>query len=196
MPSSNSAYMQSPIPHNTPTPPSGALSGQPPFIPQPSHSPTKVTAPSSAPTSQPQMAPSASPQNALNPFPKPQATTPTEQVPLSPGAQKRETKKIDLLLEINRFLFQEIVQLQAAGRGGAAQNRGSESTAQGGQQSPTAAERGKDTTSEVPKDSSVTDSETRPEDKDKKPVAREYIECVCASPLYTWRSSPRISLTD
>lgn len=181
MPPSSPGYVQSPISYGTPTPPGGVAAGQ--FLPQPSQSPTKQTPPTSAPTSQPQMGPSVSPQNAGNPMQKPQTTAPSEQPPMSPESQKRENRKIDLLLEINRFLFQEIVLLQAAGRGQPAQNRGSESNAQGGQQSPTGTENGKDVTAEA-KDSGTADSETKPDEKEKKTVAsREYIEYVALHSL-------------
>ena len=180
MPPASPGYMQSPTSFSTPTPPAGAIAGQP-FIPHPSQSPTKQNAPTSIPTSQPSMGSSISPQNAANPMQKPpQATPPTEQTPLSPEAQKRETRKIDLLLEINRVLFQEIVQLQAVGRGGLAQSKGSEPGAQGGQQSPTTTDGSKDTTSEA-KDSTQSGGEAKPEDKDKdkkKIASREYIEYV------------------
>ena len=183
---SSPGFMQSPTSFTTPTPPTSAPVGQP-FVPQSSLSPTKQIPPTSVPTSHPQMGSSVSPQNAINPTQKPGSGTSTDQVPLSPESQKKETQKIDLLLEINRVLFQEIVQLQAAGRGVSAQNKGSESSVQGGQQSPTAADGGKDTTADA-KDSTNTDGEPKPEakpeekDKDKKNVpAKEYIEYVSCS---------------
>ncbi|MCJ1388882.1 hypothetical protein MMC18_001733 [Xylographa bjoerkii] len=43
---------------------------------------------------------------------------PILQPPLSPASAQRETQRVTILLDINRILLQEIVQLQAAGRAG------------------------------------------------------------------------------
>ncbi|MCJ1432323.1 hypothetical protein MMC27_001679 [Xylographa pallens] len=43
---------------------------------------------------------------------------PILQPPLSPASAQRETQRVTILLDINRILLQEIVELQAAGRAG------------------------------------------------------------------------------
>ena len=115
----------------------------------------------------------------MNPLQKPRATPPSDQPPMSPGSQQGEHRKVELLLEINHFLFQEIVQLQAVGRGGPALTKGSEPQAQGGQQSPTATtDSGKDGTSDG-KENANPDGENKSEEKDKEKKnvnSREYIE--------------------
>jgi hypothetical protein len=159
--------MQSPTTF-TPTPPTGT-SGQP-FFGQAIASPTKQSAPTSMAMSQAQMA-SASPQAVMNNAQNAQkaaSTPPTEALPTE--GLKNESRKIDLLLEINRFLFQEIIQLQAIGRGGPANKQGSESSVQpGGQQSPTGTE----------KESTQPEGESKGEDSNKKAIgSREYVEYV------------------
>ena len=103
---------------------------------------------------------------------------------MSPETQTRENRKIDLLLEINRFLFQEIVQLQAVGRGGQAQSKGSEPQAQGAQQSPTTTDGGKDGAADAKENTNPNgEAKSDEKEKEKKPInSREYIEYVLTLP--------------
>ena len=102
------------------------------------------------------------PQKAQN-TPPPQK--PILQAPLAPEAAKQETQRVGVLLEINKELLQEIVQLQLAGRAGPPQKQGSEP--QPGQNSPT--------TENNPDGSSLANGEGDGEKK-KQISSREYIE--------------------
>lgn len=99
---------------------------------------------------------------------------------MSPEATKREAQKVNILLEINRVLIQELAALQSMGRGGSGLGtvlgRGPETQNQGGQQSPTGTDSGKDSTAEMNNPANA-DGEAKPEDKDKKvPPSRDYVE--------------------
>ena len=80
---------------------------------------------------------------------------------------KLDAARIDLLLELNRILIQEVVQLQSNGRAGSVVKQGQD--AQTGQQSPTVSET---------KDSVDGDGEKKAEEFAKKgpPPSREYVE--------------------
>lgn len=80
---------------------------------------------------------------------------------------KIDAARIDLLLELNRVLIQEVVQLQSNGRAGSAVKQGQD--AQTGQQSPTVSDT---------KDSIDGDGEKKVEESVKKgpPPSREYVE--------------------
>ena len=108
---------------------------------------------------------------------------PILQPPLSPKSAKLETERVTALLDVNRILLQEIVQLQASGRAGPRPKESGQQTPvdqQGpGQASPTG--------SKVEGEGSVKDGEAGKEDvsnpgdqsatKEKEWVqSREYIE--------------------
>ena len=80
---------------------------------------------------------------------------------------KIDAARIDLLLELNRILIQEVVQLQSNGRAGSLVKQGQDT--QTGQQSPTVSET---------KDSVDGDGEKKAEEFVKKgpPPSREYVE--------------------
>ena len=145
------------------------------FFPQATPSPTQST-PSSAPPGGQQLPPPVSnvpgasprqaqqaglPQQRKNTGPQSQRTL--MQAPLSPEEEQRDSRRIDVLLEINRVLMQAVTQLQREGRTGP-QKQGSVDSAAGGQVSPTTSEAGGKEAGEA--------------DKKKSAGSREYIECV------------------
>ena len=98
----------------------------------------------------------ASQTQTLQAMAAPQPSTP------STGDISIDTKRIQLLLELNNTLIQEVMQLQANGRAGAASKAGSDAQA------------GSPTTSEAPEG----EGEKKLEDTTKKgpPPSREFME--------------------
>ena len=94
---------------------------------------------------------------------KPMSTPPQKpilQPPLAPEVAQTETKRVSTILEINRLLLQEIIELQAAGRTGPV-----------GQQGRNAASM--ENSSTEGKDSTGADSSNA---AGEKQVSREYME--------------------
>ena len=95
-------------------------------------------------------------------------------------SQKADNRKVELVLEINRFLLQEVVQLQAIGKGVIPPKQGSDVQSQaGGQQSPTSPEAVKDGSTTESKDALQPEADVKSDDGTKKPTtSRECIEYV------------------
>ena len=95
---------------------------QPQQFQQPQHQPQQLQQPQQhqEPRSQPQQHPMAAPPvpfQASNATPA-KLSGPQAQTPSSPDAQQRERERVSLLLEINKELLQETMNLQAQGKGG------------------------------------------------------------------------------